>query len=323
MGTHNDRGRGILNGQRGTVRAVDRDHQALKVELDSGRQITLDSGYLSERRLDHAYALTAHKAQGATVARTFVLGSQDLYRELGYTALSRHRDETRFYVARGDLDKPEHDIPTPDPVVSGLERLLKRSGAKQLALESLKDRDTPELKNDRHELRKPFEGSELPSAAHVEQLGWERDRANEALERTDRRIERLQALRDQTGLLAFRERGRIDNQIADAKEIREQQLDRCDFTTASHDLAARNFHDWLGKHGDQAAQLVATGRELAERQQLDHLAVARQEAVARTPNWPERELPTPDSAMTSESTAAGDGHPTLARRHRVRTVGPT
>jgi len=54
------------------------------------------------------------------------------------------------------------------------------------------------------------------------------------------------------------------------------------------------LHDWLGKHGEQAAQLIATGRELGERQQLDHLAVARQEAVERTPNWPERELLTPE-----------------------------
>ena len=34
-----------------------------------------------------ATRLTAHRAQGATVDRAFVLGSDELYREWGYTAL--------------------------------------------------------------------------------------------------------------------------------------------------------------------------------------------------------------------------------------------
>lgn len=220
----------------------------MKVELDSGRQIALDSGYLSEGHLDHGYALTAYKAQGATVDRTFVLGSQHLYRELGFTALSRHRDEARFYVARGDLEpKVERDLPDHDPVVHGLEQLLERSTAKELALDSLTDQDTTQLENDRDELRKLFEDHNLPSDMRLTELGWERDRAHQALEDTDQRITRLQDIRDQTGLLQFRERGRLDQKIADVNELREQQLERCDRTTAAHDLAAGNFHDWLGK----------------------------------------------------------------------------
>jgi len=39
-----------------------------------------------------------HRAQGRDVDRTFVLGSDELYREWGYTALSR-TDEARFYVS--------------------------------------------------------------------------------------------------------------------------------------------------------------------------------------------------------------------------------
>jgi hypothetical protein len=42
---------------------------------------TIDSTYLDEGWLDHAYALAAHAAQGATVDRSFVLGSDELYRE--------------------------------------------------------------------------------------------------------------------------------------------------------------------------------------------------------------------------------------------------
>ncbi len=103
IGTRNDRHAGILNGQRGTVREIDAQQSALHVELDSGKRTQLGTGYVGERPLDHAYAITAHRAQGATVDKTLVLGSEELYREWGYTALSRHREEARFYVSRRDL----------------------------------------------------------------------------------------------------------------------------------------------------------------------------------------------------------------------------
>ena len=301
IGLRNDRDLGILNGQRGTVRNVDRDRCALTVELDGGRDVTLDSTYLCDGHLDHGYAMTAHKAQGATVDRTFVLGSQDLYRELGYTALSRHREEARFYVARGDLEpNVEPDLPDYDLVVLGLEGLLKRSAAKQLALDSLTDRDICDLKGEREELRKIFEGHELPSGAELIHLGWERDQAQEILDRAERHVDGLQDLRDQTGLLQFRERARLDDLLSGARELRDHHRERFELATAAHDVAEGQFDDWLGKYGDQAARLVATGHQLAERQQLEEIAMARQEAVARTPDWPMRELPAPELAHDLE-----------------------
>ena len=70
----------------------------MSVQLDDGPRVDLPRGYAEDGGLDHGYAITAHRAQGATVDRTFVLGSEGLYREWAYTALSRHRDEARFYV---------------------------------------------------------------------------------------------------------------------------------------------------------------------------------------------------------------------------------
>jgi hypothetical protein len=58
----------------------------------------LSAQYLENEGLHHAYAVTAHRLQGATVDRTFVLGSDELYREWGYTALSRHRDSAHYYT---------------------------------------------------------------------------------------------------------------------------------------------------------------------------------------------------------------------------------
>ena len=77
---------------------VDLDRRTAELRLSAGGTVDLDAAYLDDGHLDHGYALTAHKAQGATVDRAFVLGSDELYREWGYTALSRHREEARFYV---------------------------------------------------------------------------------------------------------------------------------------------------------------------------------------------------------------------------------
>ena len=52
--------------------------------------------------MGYGYALTAHKAQGLSVERAFVLGADDLYREWGYTAFSRARVTTRLYLVGGE-----------------------------------------------------------------------------------------------------------------------------------------------------------------------------------------------------------------------------
>jgi hypothetical protein len=67
-------------------------------------------------------------------------------------------------------------------------------------------RTPPSSRNDRDELRKLFEDHNLPSD-YGSPSSAENDRAHQALEDTDQRITRLQDIRDQTGLLQFRERG--------------------------------------------------------------------------------------------------------------------
>lgn len=92
----NDRQLGVLNGDRGHITAA--SEQGLEVQLDTGAEISLPRTFVEDGHVDHGYAITAHKAQGATVDEAFVLGSRESYREWGYTALSRHRDQARFYI---------------------------------------------------------------------------------------------------------------------------------------------------------------------------------------------------------------------------------
>ncbi len=109
VATRNDRGIGILNGQTGTLAEMRDDR--LMIDLDDGRSVDVPCGYAEDGGLDHSYAITAHRAQGATVDRTFVLGSDELYNEWAYTALSRHRDEARFYLTASPTSSTRRPSP--------------------------------------------------------------------------------------------------------------------------------------------------------------------------------------------------------------------
>ena len=135
----NARRLGILNGQRGTVISMDLDERAVRVALDSGRDVELPARYLDEGRLAHAYAITGHKAQGMTADRCYVLGDEGVYREWGYVALSRGRDHNTFYIVAADDAEVRELGQTPlDPAdpVARVRRALERSGAKDMALDT-------------------------------------------------------------------------------------------------------------------------------------------------------------------------------------------
>ncbi|MDP9419682.1 MAG: AAA family ATPase, partial [Actinomycetota bacterium] len=130
----NDRRLGVVNGTLATVVEVRSDDRSLVVETNDAARRELPAWYLEGGHLDHAYALTIHKAQGMTVDRSFVLGSDRLYREAGYVGLSRGRHSNHLYVAGPDEDKAGHQ--PADESELDVERVaawLGRSAAKRLA----------------------------------------------------------------------------------------------------------------------------------------------------------------------------------------------
>jgi hypothetical protein len=95
----------VDSGTRGTVWAVDPDRLGVTIQTDDGRLRELPAGYVAEH-LEHAYALTGHGSQGATVERAQVIGTpEDFTNEWAYTALSRARNPVTVHLIAQPTDR--------------------------------------------------------------------------------------------------------------------------------------------------------------------------------------------------------------------------
>jgi Ti-type conjugative transfer relaxase TraA len=141
MTLRNDRRLGVRNGTCAVVAEVDPEQREMTVRTDAGIALALPARYLDAGHVRHAYATTIHKAQGQTVDRAFVLGSDTLYQEAGYVALSRGRAENRIYIV-GAEPRPEAHAPEAQPPgpVEAFASALKSSHAQQLAVDTGIDR---------------------------------------------------------------------------------------------------------------------------------------------------------------------------------------
>ncbi|MCU1392638.1 MAG: hypothetical protein JWM34_1066 [Ilumatobacteraceae bacterium] len=137
----------VANGQAGTLTAI--TPAGLVVALDnSGRHVELTDTYLRRGgQLDHAYALTTHRAQGGTWDLGIAVGADGLYREGAYVELSRGTRSNWIILTKpeaaqlardlqADLETDRHDHGlNPDPTPTFEDDLIDRMGvsrAKQL-----------------------------------------------------------------------------------------------------------------------------------------------------------------------------------------------
>ena len=130
----NDYRLGVLNGQRGVVVAIDSRRRAVRVAFDDNTTATIPAAYLDAGGLDHAYAMTIHKAQGQTCDYAYVLGDEHLYREAGYSALTRGRHENHLYTAQANQNPEAHAHDEPDNGYATVLRSLDRSRQQELAI---------------------------------------------------------------------------------------------------------------------------------------------------------------------------------------------
>ncbi len=124
----------VRNGERGEVLSINARSRSMTLEM-SDRVVELPAPYLDAGHLTHGYAMTVHKAQGVTVDRCLVLGTDDLYREMGYVAMSRGRLGNHLFVV-GEPTREIEPIHGPSLERSNEELLasaLSTSRAQQMA----------------------------------------------------------------------------------------------------------------------------------------------------------------------------------------------
>ncbi len=129
--TRNNKKLGVVNGDAGTVESA--SETGLVIRLGD-RLVELPEAYLAAGNLTHGYAVTVHKAQGATCDIALLWGT-NLNAEAGYTGLTRGRQRNRTFVLTenqiGEHLPPEHR----DPVQLMADR-LSASAARPAAVGS-------------------------------------------------------------------------------------------------------------------------------------------------------------------------------------------
>lgn len=115
----------VKNGMLGTVEAVETGRVTARLD---GKDRSVSVSVADYAAIDHGYATTIHKSQGATVDRSFVLASSTMDRHLTYVSMTRHRDDVQLYAGRDEF----RDIKM-------LSTHLGRSGAKETTLDYIND----------------------------------------------------------------------------------------------------------------------------------------------------------------------------------------
>ncbi|MGM4914855.1 Ti-type conjugative transfer relaxase TraA [Rhizobium sp. 768_B6_N1_8] len=119
----NEASLGVKNGMLGKV--IEAAPGRILVQTGAGddnRQVVVEQRFYGH--VDHGYATTIHKSQGATVDQVKVLASLSLDRHLTYVAMTRHREDLSLYYGRRSFGK-----------AGGLEAILSRRNSKETTLD--------------------------------------------------------------------------------------------------------------------------------------------------------------------------------------------
>lgn len=163
----NNRALNVKNGMLGTVKEITETHLVARLDGKGrdGRDRIVSVPTESYRAVDHGYATTIHKTQGATVDRAFVLASKTMDRHLAYVAMTRHRQGVELHASTEEFRDG----------MEGLSKSLSRDGAKETTLD-YEIRDFAERRGIRvpeaigRMVAKAFETLRLPKPAFVERM---------------------------------------------------------------------------------------------------------------------------------------------------------
>ena len=268
MFLRNDYRLGVRNGERGSITAIDPDEKSLTVHVNDRTADTSDDlsiavphEYIASGDLEWGYAATVHKNQGATSDYSYLLATDVLYRELGYTALSRGRVDNRMWTvtdAEPDIDleqahTPEHNEPR-DPIAD-LVRAMERSTAQHLAIDEA------------NTLPEPIE----PATIDIVELIKRRDEIGNQLFRSAP-LRVSDELDNATRRLAIAER-RLDE--ADDRDWHARSESVAEARTQLDEYAAMQarFDDWSLRHRGDVAERRSLDNRIASTLTAEVVAV--------------------------------------------------
>jgi len=263
---HNDRRVGVHNAMFGSVEAIDDDGLAVKVD-GAEQRLRIPSSYVADGHLTHAYATTIHKAQGATYERALLLGDDRLYRQAGYTGLSRGRWRNDIYLVGDDdrdrdIELEEHGRHDNEPPTERFVRGLVRDGAKTTALEERLGLRSQSVSRTLGELWEDLDGR--LTDAHP---------AEEGDDLLTRRLERAIARR--TALAGFA--AEVDRPDRVLSHLGEPPLSLDG--RAKWRAAAGEIESYMARWGADPSDPLTSAADV----QLDHLEIVREHIDFATP----------------------------------------
>ncbi|MGO7136439.1 Ti-type conjugative transfer relaxase TraA [Rhizobium leguminosarum] len=283
----------VKNGMLGTVVSTGdkRGDTLLSVRLDNGRDVVISED--SYRNVDHGYAATIHKSQGATVERTFVLATGMMDQHLTYVSMTRHRDRADLYAAKEDFEaKPEWGRKPHVDHAAGVTGALVETGlAKFRPIDEDAD-DSPyaDVRTDDGTIHRLW-GVSLPKA--LEEGGVsEGDTVTLRKDGVERVTIKVAIVDEQTGQRRFEER-EVDRNVWTAKRIETSEARQQRIERESHRPELfKQLVERLSRSGAKTTTLDfeseagyrAQAQDFARRRGLDHLSLAAagvEEAVSR------------------------------------------
>ena len=99
--TRNEAALGVQNGTVGRLAAI-KPGGEFHVNMNDGRVVAFHPTAYSY--LEQGYAMTVHKAQGATVDRAYVFASRTFDAHMTYVAMTRHRDQVALYYGADEFE---------------------------------------------------------------------------------------------------------------------------------------------------------------------------------------------------------------------------
>ncbi|EJC74147.1 Ti-type conjugative transfer relaxase TraA [Rhizobium leguminosarum bv. trifolii WSM2012] len=287
----------VKNGMLGTIVSTGdkRGDPLLSVHLDNGDKVVFSEA--SYRNVDHGYAATIHKSQGATVDRTFVLATGMMDQHLTYVSMTRHRDRVDLYAAKQDFEaKPEWGRKPRVDHAAGVTGELVETGEAKFRPDDEDADESPyaDVKTDDGTVHRLW-GVSLPKA--LEEAGIsEGDTVTLRKDGVERVKVQISVADEETGQKRYEER-EVDRNVWTARQIEtaEARQDRIERESHRPDVF-KQLVERLSRSGaktttldfESEASYRAYADDFARRRGIDHLslaAVEMEESLSRRFAW--------------------------------------